>query len=327
MKKRVLGELRVSEIGIGCMGMSALYGATDEGEALATIRRSLDLGCTFVDTAAMYGRGANESLVGKGIAGRRDEVVLATKFGIRFAPTAEDPANRVLDASPANVAWSVDESLSRLGTDHIDLYYLHRVDPKVPIEDTVGAMAELVHAGKVRYLGLSEASADTLRRAHAVHPIAALQAEYSLWTREADADVLPTCRALGIGFVPCSPLGRGFLAGRFTSPEELDKDDFRRHIPRFQGEALAQNLKLVEKVKELAAEKNCTPGQFALAWVLAQGSDIVPIPGMERRTYLEENLGAAELSLTPQDLSRVAAELPEVAGDRYDGQGMTTLNR
>ncbi|TMM06113.1 MAG: aldo/keto reductase [Actinobacteria bacterium] len=327
MKQRRLGPLAVSEIGLGCMGMSAFYGTADEDEALATIHRAIELGCTLLDTAEMYGPFTNEELVGRAIAGRRDEVVVATKFGIRFAPTEENPTNRVLDGSRENVRRSIEGSLKRLGTDHVDLYYLHRVDPNTPIEETVGAMGELVAEGKVRHLGLSEAAPETIRRAHRTHPITALQTEYSLWTRDPEAEILPTVRELGIGFVPYSPLGRGFLSGRFKSPDELDPNDFRRHGPRFTGDALQQNLKLVAKVEELAAEKGCTPGQLALAWVLAQGDDVVPIPGTKRRTYLEENLGAAAVELSAEDLARIDAEIPQAAGDRYDRTGMATVNR
>lgn len=326
LKQRKLGALSVSEIGLGCMGMSAFYGATNEGEALATLDRSLELGCNFLDTAEMYGPFTNEQLVGKAIKGRRDQFVVATKFGIRFAPTADDPTRRLLDGSPENVRRSIEGSLERLGVDHVDLYYLHRVDPSRPIEETVGAMAELVKEGKVRHLGLSEASPATLRKAHAEHPIAALQTEYSLWTRDAEAEILPTCRELGVGFVAYSPLGRGFLSGRFKSPDELDQNDFRRHNPRWQGEALAQNQRLVAEVERLAASKGCTPGQLALAWTLARGEDIVPIPGTKRRTYLEENLGAAKVQLSADDLARIDAEVPKAAGDRYDARGMATLN-
>ena len=325
MKQRNLGSLTVSELGLGCMGMSAFYGTTDEGEALATIDRALELGCNFLDTAEMYGPFTNEQLVGKAIAGRREDFVVATKFGIRFAPTEDNPTNRVLDGSPENVRRSIDGSLKRLGTDHVDLYYLHRVDPNTPIEETVGAMGELVEEGKVRHIGLSEVSADTLRRAHATHPVTAIQTEYSLWTRHVEPEILPACRELGVGFVAYSPLGRGFLSGRFKSPEDLDENDFRRHGPRFSGDALEQNLKLAAKVEELAGEKGCTPGQLALAWVLAQGDDVVPIPGTKRRKYLEENLAAADVELTPDDLARIDAELPEVAGDRYDRTGMMTV--
>ena len=325
MKQRNLGSLTVSELGLGCMGMSAFYGTTDEGEALATIDRALELGCNFLDTAEMYGPFTNEQLVGKAIAGRREDFVVATKFGIRFAPTEDNPTNRVLDGSRENARNALAGSLERLGTDHVDLWYLHRVDPNTPIEETVGAMGELVEEGKVRHIGLSEVSADTLRRAHATHPVTAIQTEYSLWTRHVEPEILPACRELGVGFVAYSPLGRGFLSGRFKSPEDLDENDFRRHGPRFSGDALEQNLKLAAKVEELAGEKGCTPGQLALAWVLAQGDDVVPIPGTKRRKYLEENLAAADVELTPDDLARIDAELPEVAGDRYDRTGMMTV--
>jgi aryl-alcohol dehydrogenase-like predicted oxidoreductase len=309
------------------MGMSAFYGTTDEGEAIATIHRAIELGVTFFDTAEMYGPFTNEELLGKALEGRRDEVVVATKFGIRFAPTAENPMNRVLDGSPENVRRSVEGSLQRLGTDYIDLYYQHRVDPNVPIEETVGTMGELVEEGKIRHIGLSEAAPDTIRRAHGTHPVTALQTEYSLWSREPEDEILDTCRELGIGFVPYSPLGRGFLSGRFKSPDDLDEGDFRRSGPRFTGENLERNLALVAKVEELAQEKGIAPGQLALAWVLAQGDDIVPIPGTKRRKYLEENVAAAEVELTEADLERIDAELPAVAGDRYDRTGMSTVNR
>ena len=313
-------------MGLGCMGMSAFYGQTDEAEALATIDRALDLGCTFLDTAELYGPYTNELLLGKALDGRRDEVTLATKFGIRWAPTEDNPAKRVIDGSPENVRRSLEASLERLGTDRIDLYYQHRIDPKVPIEETVGAMAELVAEGKILHIGLSEASPETLRRAAAVHPIAALQTEYSLWMRDVEDEILPTCRELGIGVVAYSPLGRGFLSGRFRSPDELDENDFRRLGPRWQGENLARNQELVAKVEGLAAEKGCTSGQLALAWVLAQGDDVVPIPGTKRRKYLEENLAALDVSLTSADLERIDAEVPSAAGDRYDRVGMTTVN-
>jgi aryl-alcohol dehydrogenase-like predicted oxidoreductase len=328
MNHRHLGPLTVSAMGLGCMGMSAFYGGTDEDEAIATIHRALELGCTFLDTAEMYGPFENEKLIGKAIAGRpREDVTLATKFGIRWAPTPDNPTNRVLDGSPENVRRSIEGSLERLGTDYVDLYYQHRVDPNVPIEETVGALAELVREGKVRHLGLSEAAPDTLRRAHAVHPITALQTEYSLWTRDPEAEVLPACRELGVGFVAYSPLGRGFLSGRFTSPDELDADDFRRHGPRWHEDNLDANQALAAKVREIAADKGVAPGQLALAWVLAQGDDVVPIPGTKRRTYLEQNLGALDVELTPADLERIDTEVPAPAGDRYDAVGMTTVNR
>ncbi len=327
MKHRTLGSLTVSELGLGCMGMSAFYGSTDDDESVATIHRALELGCTFLDTAEMYGPYTNEELVGRAIAGRRDDWTIATKLGIRFAHTEDNPTNRTLDGSAENVRRSIEGSLERLGTDHVDLYYLHRVDPDTPIEETVGAMGELVQEGKVRHLGLSEASPETIRRAHATHPITALQTEYSLWTRDPEAEILATVRELGIGFVPYSPLGRGFLSGRFSSPDELDADDFRRHGPRFQGEALEQNVQLAAKVREIAEEKGLTAGQLALAWVLAQGEDIVPIPGTKRRPYLEENLKAADVELTDDDLARIEAEVPRAAGDRYDATGMATVNR
>ena len=327
MKQRHLGSLSVPALGLGCMGMSAFYGTTDDAESRATIDRALELGCNFLDTAEMYGPFTNEELIGKAIAGRRDDWIVATKFGIRFAPTEDNPTNRVLDGSPENVRRSIEGSLERLGTDHVDLYYLHRVDPNTPIEETVGAMGELVKEGKVRHLGLSEASPDTLRRAHATHPISALQSEYSLWTRDPENNGLPACRELGVGFVAYSPLGRGFLSGRFKSSDEIEEADFRRHNPRFQGEAFDRNLALLEKVREIASEKGCTPGQLALAWVLAQGEDIAAIPGTKRRTYLEENLAAADIELTADDLARIDAEVPAAEGDRYDRIGMTTVDR
>jgi aryl-alcohol dehydrogenase-like predicted oxidoreductase len=326
---RTLGDLTVPPMGLGCMGMSAFYGNADEAEAIATIHRALELGVTLLDTAEMYGPFTNEELLGKAIAAaptRRDEITVATKFGIRFAPTDADPANRVLDGSPENVRASIEGSLGRLGIEHVDLYYLHRVDPDTPIEETVGAMGELVKEGKVRHLGLSEASSETIRRACATHPIAALQSEWSLWTRDIEGEIVDTCRELGIGIVPYSPLGRGFLSGRFTSPDDLDSDDFRRHGPRFCGDNLEQNLRLAAKVKEIADEKGCTPAQLALAWVLARGDDVVPIPGTKRRSYLEDNVGALEVELTAADLARID-ELPAAAGDRYDASGMQTVNR
>jgi aryl-alcohol dehydrogenase-like predicted oxidoreductase len=327
MKQRTLGDLTVSEMGLGCMGMSAFYGTTDESEALATIDRALELGCNFFDTAEMYGPFTNEQLLAKAIAGRRDQFVIATKWGVRIEEDGEGGYRRRLDGSLENARRSIDASLQRLGTDHVDLWYAHRVDFTRPIEEQVGAMAEMVKEGKVRHIGLSEAAPETLRRGHAVHPITALQTEYSLWTRDVEAEILPTCRELGIGFVAYSPLGRGFLSGRFKGPEDLDANDFRRSGPRFTGDALEQNQKIAAKVEEIAAEKGCTQGQLALAWVLAQGDDVVPIPGTKRRRYLEENLAAAEIELTPGDLERIDAEIPQAAGDRYDAQGMLTINR
>ncbi len=316
MKTRKLGpQLEVSALGLGCMGMSEFYGQGDDTESTATIHRALDLGVTLLDTSDIYGPHTNEVLVGKAIAGRRDEVVLATKFGIVRDPA--NPASRGLNGSPDYVRASADASLKRLGVDHIDLYYQHRPDPDTPVEDTVGAMAELVEAGKVRYLGLSEVTPDILRRAHAVHPIAALQTEYSLWYRDVEADILPTARELGIGFVPYSPLGRGFLTGAVTSVDDLADNDFRRANPRFQGDNLAQNQRIVELVRELAAEKSVTPAQLALAWVLGQGEDLVPIPGTKRRKYLEENLAAVDIVLTTEDLERIGNAVPQAVGARY----------
>jgi aryl-alcohol dehydrogenase-like predicted oxidoreductase len=324
---RKLNDLTVSDMGLGCMGMSAFYGTSDEGEAIRTIHRAIELGCTFLDTAELYGPYKNEELVGRALKDRRDEVVLATKFGIRPDPTPEEPNRRIIDGSPENVRRSIEGSLQRLGTDHVDLYYQHRIDPNTPIEETVGALAELVQEGKIRHLGLSEAAPDTIRRAHATHPITAVQSEYSLWSRDVEAEVLPTLRELGIGLVAYSPIGRGFLAGRFTDPAELDEGDFRRSNPRFTGQNLERNQRLAAKVRELAEEKGVTSGQLALAWVLAQGDDIVPIPGTKRVSYLEENWAAREVELTGEDLERIDAELPEVAGERYDRSGMATLNQ
>jgi aryl-alcohol dehydrogenase-like predicted oxidoreductase len=318
METRKLGQgLEVSAVGLGCMGMSAFYGSADEQESIATIQRALDLGVTFLDTAEMYGRGANEELVGRAIGGRRDEVVLATKFIGAFS-------DRRPDGRPETIRSAIEGSLQRLGTDHVDLYYQHRVDPQTPIEETVGAMAELVAAGKVRHLGLSEASAETIRRAHAVHPIAALQSEYSLWTRDVEPEILPTLRELGIGLVAYSPLGRGFLAGRFDSPDELDESDFRRNNPRFTGDNLERNMKLAERVKAVADAKGVTPAQVALAWVLSRGDDVVPIPGTKRRTYLEQNAAAAGVELGADELSQLDA-IGEAAGDRY--ADMSAVNR
>ena len=310
------------------MGMSAFYGDTDLEESEATIKRALELGIDFIDTAQIYGPLTNEELVGKAIKGHRDEYLIATKFQRNMDNAVAGDMSTLgdLDSSPENVRKTVDGSLQRLGTDHIDLYYQHRVDPKVEIEETVGAMAELVEAGKVRHLGLSEAAPETLRRAHAIHPITALQTEYSVFAREPEAEILPTCRELGIGFVAYSPLGRGFLSGRFTSPDELAEDDFRRTQPRFQGENLEANTRIVAKLRELAEEKDITPAQLALAWVLAQGDDIVPIPGTKRRRYLEENAAAADVELTEEDLARINEELPEVSGERYEERGMAQVN-
>jgi aryl-alcohol dehydrogenase-like predicted oxidoreductase len=326
MKTRRLGSdgPEVSAIGLGCMGMSAFYGASDEAEATATIHRALDLGCNFLDTSDMYGPHTNELLVGRAIAGRREEVVLATKFGIQL--TATNPPTRRVNGRPEYVRQACEDSLGRLGVDHIDVYYQHRVDPSTPIEETVGAMAELVAAGKVRHLGLSEASAETIRRAHAVHPIAAVQTEYSLWTRHVEDEILPTLRELGVALVAYSPLGRGFLSGRFSSPDELDEGDFRRHGPRFTGANLEANTQLVERVRALAQEHGCTAGQLALAWVLAQGEDVVPIPGTKRRTFLEENLAAVDVELGADDLGRIGDFVGGAAGERYDAFGMASVN-
>jgi aryl-alcohol dehydrogenase-like predicted oxidoreductase len=326
MNRRKLGAqgLEVSEQGLGCMGMSEFYGATDDGEAVATIQRALDLGVTLLDTADMYGPFVNEQLVGRAIAGRRDGVVLATKFGNVRGENGERLGIR---GDREYVLAACDASLQRLGVDHIDLYYQHRVDPKTPIEETVGAMAELVAAGKVRYLGLSEAAPDTIRRAHAVHPISALQSEYSLWTRDVEAEILPAVRELGIGFVPYSPLGRGFLTGSFSSPEDIPEGDFRRHNPRFQGENFEHNQSIVARVREIADATGVTAAQVALAWVLAQGDDVVPIPGTKRREYLEQNVAASDVELTAAELRALDAAAPPgaAAGDRYPD--MTTIDK
>jgi aryl-alcohol dehydrogenase-like predicted oxidoreductase len=329
MKKRNLGDLEVSEMGLGCMGMSAFYGETDLDESEATIKRALELGIDFLDTAQIYGPLTNEELVGKAIKGKRDQYVIASKFQRNLDNAVPGDMSTLggLDSSPENIRKTIDGTLQRLGIEQVDLYYQHRVDPNVEIEETVGAMAELVEAGKVKHLGLSEAAPETIRRAHAVHPITALQTEYSVFAREPEAEILPTCRELGIGFVAYSPLGRGFLSGRFSNPDELADDDFRRTQPRFQGENLEANMRIVAKLREIAEEKDITPAQLALAWVLAQGDDIVPIPGTKRRSYLEENAAAADVELTEEELSRINDELPEVSGDRYEEVGMASVNR
>jgi len=327
MKKRFLGKLETSQIGLGCMGMSEFYGAGDDVESTATLHRALELGVTLLDTSDMYGPHTNEILVGKAIKGKRDQVVLATKFGI--VRDMVNPANRSISGKPEYVRSSCEGSLKRLGVDTIDLYYVHRIDPNTPIEDTVGEMSRLVSEGKIRYIGLSEAGVETIRRAHKVHPISALQTEYSLWSRDPEEEHLAVCKELGIGFVAYSPLGRGFLTGQIKSVDDFAADDFRRMSPRFQGENFQKNLDLVQRVSEIAKQKGCSPSQLALAWVMAQSEIIVPIPGTKRRKYLEDNVGSVNVSLTPDDLAKINAAAPfgAAAGLRYPEAAMKSINR
>ncbi len=327
MKKRTLGKngLEVSAIGLGCMGMSDFYGSRDNDESIRAIHYALDSGVSFLDTADMYGVGDNEKLVGQAIKDRRDEVVLATKFGnVR----GKDGSFLGVNGRPEYVKEACDASLKRLGIDHIDLYYQHRVDPNVPIEETVGAMSDLVKEGKVRYLGLSEASVQTIKKAHSVHPITALQTEYSLWSRDVELEILPVCRELGIGFVPYSPLGRGFLTGQIKTFDDLEKDDYRRFSPRFQGDNFLKNIELVEEIEKMAKEKGCQPSQLALSWLLAQGEDIVPIPGTKRKKYVETNIGALDVTLTNEELKKIEDLFPagSFAGERYHEAGMKSVN-
>ncbi|WP_112245616.1 aldo/keto reductase [Kribbella monticola] len=329
MRESQLGELTVSSLGLGCMGMSQSYGVSnDDAESIATVHAALDAGCTFIDTADVYGNGANEELVGRALAGRRDEAILATKFGFQWS-SGNSTLPTVVNGKPEYARAALDASLQRLGVDYVDLWYLHRRDPEVPIEETVGAMAEAVKAGKVRYLGLSEVSGETVRAAHAVHPISAVQSEWSLWTRDPETVVLPTLRELGIGFVPFSPLGRGFLTGQLKSPDDFEPDDMRRGLPRFSGENFQRNLDLVEEVRSLAADKGVTAGQLALAWLLAQGNDVAPIPGTKRRKYLAENLGAIDVTLSAEELAALDEAFPPdaVAGDRYSEAAMKAVER